>query len=171
MFLAKRTEDQIWSIETQIKPVCGRTTIVSLNRRNLGTKPCEEGRNTQDNDNEHTSIQGRAHLPKVTTDHRRDINIFTTCWKNRTPDKNQTPHFYKQWRTCETIVFRAGFCSDLKGESHDAYNKTLGNPQHVFCYKESTGLASANDATQLLLNCNVQTPSHQTFVRKTIAVA
>ena len=81
MFLAKRTEDQIWSIKTQIKLVYGRTTIVSLNRGNLGIKPCEEGRNTQDNDHEHTSIHGRAHLPKMTTDHRRDINIFSVCWK------------------------------------------------------------------------------------------
>ena len=83
-FPAKRTEDQICSIKTQIKPVCGRTTIVSLNRRSLGK---EEARNTQDNDNEHTSIHGRAHLPKMTTDHRRDINIFTVCWKKRTSDK------------------------------------------------------------------------------------
>ena len=81
MFLAKRTEDQIWSIKTQIKLVYGRTTIVSLNRGNLGIKPCEEARNTQDYDNEHTSIHGRAHLPKMTTDHRRDINIFSVCWK------------------------------------------------------------------------------------------
>ena len=50
MFLAKRTEDQIWSIKTQIKLVYGRTTIVSLNRANLGIKPCEEARNTQDYD-------------------------------------------------------------------------------------------------------------------------
>ena len=57
MFPAKRTDDQIWSIKTQIKPVCGRTTIVSLNRRSLGI---EEARNTQDNDNEHTSIHGHT---------------------------------------------------------------------------------------------------------------
>ena len=88
MFPAKRTEDQIWSIKTQIKPVCGRTTIVSLNRRSLGI---EEARNTQDNDNEHTSIHGHTHLPKVTTDHRRDINIFSVCWKEeRTSDKIHT---------------------------------------------------------------------------------
>ena len=85
MFPAKRTEDQIWSIKTQIKPVCGRTTIVSLNRRSLGI---EEARNTQDNDNEHTSIHGHTHLPKVTIDHRRDINIFSVCWKEeRTSEK------------------------------------------------------------------------------------
>ena len=80
MLPAKRTEDQIWLIKTQIKPGCGRTTIVSLSRRNLGIKPREEARNTQDYDNEHTSIHGRAHLPKMTTDHRRDINIFSMCW-------------------------------------------------------------------------------------------
>ena len=107
----------------------------------------------------------------MTTDHRRDINIFSVCWKKRTSDKNQTPHFHQQWMTCETIVLRAGFCSDPKSESHDAYNKTLGNPQNVYRCRESTGLPSANDVIQLLLNCNVQTPSHQIFVRKTITAA
>ena len=36
----------------------------------------------------------------------------------------------------------------------------------MYRYKESTGLPSANDAVQLLLNCNVQTPSSQIFVWK-----
>ena len=151
MLPTKRTEDQIRSIKTQIKPVCGRTTIVSLNRRNLGIKPCEGGRNTQDNDNEHTSIHGRAHLPKMTTDHRRDINIFSVCWKKRTSDKNQTPHFHQQWMTCETIALRAGFCSDPKSESHVAYNKTLGNPQNVYRCRESTGLPSAKRRDSIVI--------------------
>lgn len=105
MFPAKHTEDQIWSIRTQIKTVRGRTTFVSLNRRNLGVKPREEARNTQDNDNERKSIHGHAPLPKMTTDHRRDINIFSVCWKKRTSDKNQTPHFHQQWRTREELYF------------------------------------------------------------------
>ena len=67
---------------------CGRTTIVSLSRRSLGI---EEARNTQDYDNEHTSIHEHTHLPKVTIDHRRDINIFSVCWKEgRTSDKIRT---------------------------------------------------------------------------------
>ena len=37
---------------------------------------------------------------------------------------------------------------------------------HVFRCRESTGLPSANDAIQLLLNWNFQTASHQIFVRK-----
>ena len=41
----------------------------------------EQTRNTQDNYNKHTSIHGHSHLPKMTTDHRRDINIFNMSWK------------------------------------------------------------------------------------------
>ena len=33
-----------------------------------------------------SSAPTHTHLPKVTTDHRRNINIFTMCWK-RTSDK------------------------------------------------------------------------------------
>ena len=118
------------------------------------------------------SLLFRAHtqLPKMTTDHRRDINIFTVCWK-RTSDKIKHRTSTNNGSHVKKIVFRAGFCSDLKSESHDAHNKTLGNPQHVFRCRESTGLPSANDAIHLLSNCSVRAPSHQIFVRKTVTLA
>ena len=86
--------------------------------------------------------------------------------EKRTPDKNQTPHFFKHWRTCETIVLHAGFWSDPKSESHDAYNKTLGNPQHVYRYKGQLDCVLPTTRFKLLLNCNVQTPYPQIFVWK-----
>ena len=49
-------------------------------------------------------FRAHTHLQKVTTDHRRDINNFSVCWK-RTSDKNQTPNFHKQWVTCEKMFF------------------------------------------------------------------
>ena len=51
-------------------------------------------------------FRAHTHLPKVTIDHRRVINIFTDCWKEeRTSDKIQTPNFCKQWVTCEKLCF------------------------------------------------------------------
>ena len=172
IFPAKRTEDQIWSIKTQIKPVCGRTTIVSLNRRNFGTKPCEEERNTQDNDNEHTSIHRRAHLPKMTTDHRRDINIFSMCWtEERTSDKIQHRTSTNNEGHVKQLYFALDSALTPRAKPTMPTTRPLGT--HNMCFAAESQLDCLLPTTRFiqLLNCNVRTPSHQISVRKTITLA
>ena len=106
-----------------------------------------------------------AHLPKVTIDHRRNINIFTVCWKKRTSDKNQTPNFYKQCVTCEKLYFALD--SALTSRANPTMPTTRHLGTHNMCIATNSQLDCLLPTTrfiQLLLNCNVQTPSHQIFV-------
>ena len=107
-------------------------------------------------------FRAHTHLPKVTIDHRRVINIFTECWKKeRASDKNQTPNFYKQWVTCEKFVFHVGSCSDLQSASHDAYNKTLKNPICVSPQRVNwTAFCQRRGSIVVELQCSNTIPSN-----------
>ena len=52
--------------------------------------------------------------------------------EKRTPDKNQTPHFYKQWRTCEKMYFALDSALTSRANPTMPTTRRLGT--HNMCF-------------------------------------
>ena len=114
-----------YSIQTKQSPTMTTTTClrcVSTKRCQLNVPALPRPRTPAESDNRPQTRH--QHLHRVL--------------EKRTPDKNQTPHFYKQWRTCEKMYFALDSALTSRANPTMPTTRRLGT--HNMCFAAESQL-------------------------------